>query len=259
MYPYYYPYAYYPYPYPMWAQEQRKPLLEDAPTEKPPTGLWTDRVSMWFGIGMTIVTVLALLLGAVAPSLVQRATALVPRDWTKVFDGPITASSPWALNSDCQLSSEGLDVSSSTHQALCAYQAASGQDLVSHGVLLVAQLAPAGQVTGNQRPVIQFGTESSSAFASVNQTGQYELCAGDSQYACQAGTTVAWHGDGYIANTIAVRYEPTVQGGRMTLYANDQKVASQVVTLAPGSAIVLSAAPSSEAVYTHVTLYSAQG
>jgi hypothetical protein len=211
---------------------------------------------MWLAVASVVITVLAVALASVAPSLGLRTANAVPSDWTKVLDGGIAADA-WRFNMGCSLTDQGMDVIGSSHDAICLYTRSTTGDLTSHGFFIEVRVAPAGTVQGNQEPLIAIGDTSASVSSVFNQSGQYALCTGVSSDSCIRGNTIAWHSDSYIANSMGLRYVADGDGGRVTLFANGQEVASIAATIAPGSPISLGAAADSEAVFTHATLYSA--
>jgi hypothetical protein len=247
----------YPY-YPVYVQPptQKPREQEGPPAERAPRGLWSDGVTMWLAVASVVITVLAVALASVAPSLGLRTANAVPSDWTKVLDGGIAADA-WRFNIGCSLTAQGMDVVGSGHDAVCLYTRSTTGDLTSRGFFIEVRVAPAGTVQGNQEPLIAIGDTSASVSSVFNQSGQYALCTGVSSDSCIRGNTIAWHSDSYIANSMGLRYVADGDGGRVTLFANGQEVASMAATIAPGSPISLGAAADSEAVFTHATLYSA--
>jgi hypothetical protein len=258
----------YPY-YPVYVQlpTQKPREQEEPPAERAPRGLWSDGATMWLAIAAVVITVLAVALASVAPSLGLRTANAVPGDWTKVLDGGIAADA-WRLNVGCSLTAQGMDVVGSSHDAVCLYTRSTTGDLTSRGFLIEVRVAPAGTVQGNQEPLIAIGNPSTGVSGVFTQSGQYALCTGVSSDSCIRGNTIgcdscirgntiAWHSDSYIANSMGLRYVADGDGGRVTLFANGQEVASIAATIAPGSSISLGAAADSEAVFTHATLYSA--
>jgi hypothetical protein len=247
----------YPY-YPVYVQPptQKPREQEEPPVERAPRGLWSDGVAMWLAVASVIITVLAVALASVAPSLGLRTANAVPSDWTKVLDGGIAADA-WRLNVGCSLTDQGMDVVGSGHDAICLYTRSTTGDLTSHGFFIEVRVAPAGTVQGSQEPLIQIGNTAMGVSGVFTQSGQYALCTGVSSDSCIQGNTIAWHSDSYIANSMGLRYVADGNGGRVTLFANGQEVASVAATIAPGSPISLGAAADSEAVFTHATLYSA--
>jgi hypothetical protein len=86
----------------------------------------------------------------------------------------------------------------------------------------------------------------------------YTLCRYSSQQTCLPTSTVAWHGDSYVSNTLAVRYLPDAGGGgSLTLFANGQQVATLALDLNQGDSFGIGADANGEAVFTRVTVYSA--
>src|SRR5260370_35152616 len=147
-------YAYYPVYVQPPTQKPRE--QEQPPVERAPQGLWSDGVTMWLAIASIVITVLAVALASVAPSLGLRTANAVPSDWTTVRDGGIAADA-WRFNVGCSLTDQGMDVVGSSHAAICLYTRSTTGDLTSHGFFIEVRVAPAGTVQGNQDPLIQIG------------------------------------------------------------------------------------------------------
>jgi hypothetical protein len=70
--------------------------------------------------------------------------------------------------------------------------------------------------------------------------------------------TDAWHGDSYVANSIALRFLPdTGGGGQLAYFANGQLVTTIGLDLGSSAALGIGAASDAEALFTHATVYSA--
>ena len=69
------------------------------------------------------------------------------------------------------------------------------------------------------------------------------------------GSTIFWHGDAFVANTLTVRYHGAT--GELTLFVNGQQAAQASVAVPSGATLSLSTPTGDEALFTHATLYSA--
>jgi hypothetical protein len=253
----------YPYPQGAWAVVQNKPVSpDDGPARDAPHGLWADRFGLIFGVCVIVVTLVAVLLGILAPSFSAASTsALVPSGWTQAFDGQPTDDGTWITHSDgCALAPASHILEGGDNGVVCAFKASTQRDLTSQGFTLEALLAPAAAVPGDLKPLIEVGTASDGAVAAIDQNGEYILCRTSSSESapCLSNFTVAWHGTGSVANSLALRYLPDAGGGgSLTLFANGQPIDSVALDLAAGEPIGIGAAPSSEALYARVTIFSA--
>ena len=252
-----------PYPanggYNPWrSYEQAAANAEATPEPKSPRGFWTGRYGLVFAIVSICVTLVALVLAIAGPSFAQRVTSPGGNGLTQVFDGSLRDNGQWDNTDSCYFSSSGLDVSSSSDYAQCQYKPSANNDLTSQGFSLQVTIAPAATVTGEQIVVVS----AAGATVEMTQGGAFTVCEG-SELPCpldtrttSTGETVAWHTDAYVANTIAIRYNPG--DSRITVFANGQQFASVPAGQTSG-AISLGTAPGGEALYTHAALYSASG
>jgi hypothetical protein len=213
---------------------------EEQPLAKPLHGLWPGRFGKVFGVAAIVLTLAGLLLAGLAPQLASHAPSTTP--------------------AGCTFSDGRLDVVGADGSNGCAYAPSDARDLLSQGFQLSIALAPDGAVKLEQDPQITLTGGGSSLFIVFNQAGEYIIC-GDS---CQPGSglyvlglSVAWHTDGYTPNNITLRYLPADDS--LTLYTNGQEVHTLHVSLPVQPELALGADSGAEAIYTHVTLYSASG
>lgn len=260
--PYQQPYPYHPQPYP--SNQPYQPVPETQPNEGPlpeaPEGLAPGRYARIFAGVLGIVCLAALVLGGLGPALTQQAQTSIPSDWGKAYDGAIRADGVWDTTDDCKLISGGLDASAtnSSSNLSCDFKPSEHLDVLGQGFYVQAQLAPAARVGSAQLPIIVAG-QGEDINAAFDQDGNYRLCAGTGAV-CTYGSTVAWHSDGFVANTIGLLYipdDPNSVSGTITLFANGQAIASTSGTLPPNSPLALGAGKGGEALFTHVTLYLA--
>lgn len=248
------PYPYSPQPY----QPVPEPKMDEGPLAEVPEGLAPGRYARIFAGVLGLVCLLALVLAALGPALTQRAQASIPGGWDKVYDGSISADGAWDTADDCKLVSSGLDVraNNSSSNLSCDFKASEHRDMLGQGFYVQALVAPAASVDGMQLPMLVAG-EGEDISATFNQEGSYLLCAGTGAV-CTSGSTVAWHSDGFVPNTIGLLFIPDNSNsvsGTVTLFANGQAIASRSATLSPNSPLALGARKGGEALFTHVTLY----
>ncbi|MBF6590181.1 MAG: hypothetical protein IVW57_06565 [Ktedonobacterales bacterium] len=212
----------------------------------------------WFAAVFTfvalLVTVGALALATYAPQTLPARADVAPASWSRVYDADLrTADNAWDVTAGCAFSHGGLLAGDG---ASCVFTPSMAQDLVSGGFLLDLTLAPIVDVPGTLRPRIQVG---GGVIITLNTDGQYSLCSTVSCATTEAlriqGTTINWHGDDFVANTVSVGYDASTT--RLTLSINGQAVASANTPLDPRSSLAVGALDGAQALYTHATLYSA--
>ncbi len=223
---------------------------DPAPAPSPPRGLWPDRYSVVFAIAISMLTLCAVSLALVAPGLSRSHLDPSSAGLIKMYDADLHNDGNWSPSSGtCAFQPDGLDVVGANATGECTFRPSVNTDFTSRGFLLEIQLAPAASVPRNQVALVTIGD----ANIMLNQNGIYTLCTSAS---CAGGATVAWHGDAYVGNAIAVLYDVDTES--LTLYVNGQEVASGPATLIQ-AAIALGAATNGEALYTHMTLYAGSG
>jgi hypothetical protein len=209
-----------------------------------------------FSILAIVVTAGAIALATYAGQQYSTPQDAVPAGWSQVYDANLaSADSNWDTSQGCQFNNGGLYAAS---DEICGFVPSATQDLTSLGFLFKVTVGPAAAIPDALQPTIIFGN---SVYISVTQMGEYSICEPsgcpvDAQVRVE-GTTIDWHGDPFVSNSMAVKYD--AQAGQMTLYVNDIQVASATLSLNAGSSIALAAPDGAEALFTHATLYSASG
>jgi hypothetical protein len=233
---------------------------EEQPLAEPTGGLWPSRFGKVFGVAAIVLTLAGLLLAGLAPQLVTHAPSGAPAGWTTLYDGTPSDSTGWDAAAGCTFSHSGLDVAGADGSSGCAYVPSQQHDLLSGGFQFSVALAPDGSVKLEQDPQITLTGGGSSLYVVLNQTGEYIIC----EDSCRPGSgvyfiglSVAWHTDGYTPNSITLRYLPADDS--LTMYTDGQEVRTFQVSLPTQPALALGADSGGEAIYTHVTLYSATG
>lgn len=261
-YPAYQPYLPQPQPYPAYQPVQSAPDTQpdEGPLAEMPQGYTPGRYASIFAIVLGVVCLGALVLAALAPALTPQAQTAIPSNWGKVYDDVIQAGGAWDTANSCSAVSKGLDIQASNTNSgvLCDYKPSERLDVLRPGFYIQAQLAPAAGVAGNQLPAIVVG-QAQDLFVVFDQEGNYRICAITS---CQKDSTVAWHSDAFVANTIGLLYVPysdsdSTVSGTLTVFVNGQAIARTVASVASNSPLALGAALGGEALFTHVTLYLA--
>ena len=232
---------------------------EEGPAPHAPRGIAPDRYARVAGIVIVAITLAALALAVIGPALAPSVSSAIPSGWARVYDASLTDDGKWLTPVGCSFTATGLDVQAPSTPAAsgCAFSPSQNGDLTSQGVLVRVALAPAASVKGNQVPTITLNFEGAPVTFSITQEGQFELCLPDGSLTCHSDATVAWHEDGFVANTMALRYV----NGIVTGYANDQQIIERSVNvLGLGRATIsLAATRGNEALFTHATIYSGNG
>ncbi|HET9110311.1 MAG TPA: hypothetical protein VFN78_05755 [Ktedonobacterales bacterium] len=226
-----------------------------------------NRYTLIFGVALAAVTIIALLLAFFSSDFRPRASQALPASWTQAYNADLTGSDTgaWDESQGCSLTRIGLDASpTDTSDAQCAFMPSIHQSVTAHGFYFVTQLAPAAKVSAFARSVISVGDISGTGGATVHfvvgQDGSYTLCDGDclpsSSAIYERGGLAAWHGDALVANTVAIKVTP--DHSALSVYVNDQEVATVASQFGPQPAIALGAPAGDEALFTHATLYTGQ-
>jgi hypothetical protein len=228
---------------------------------------------------MVVVAIVAAAIGPLVAA--QISPTGVPSNWTKAYDSNLQNTSDWTGDGGCHNGPSGLDVSASSSDTggvdLCTYSPSTSSDLVSQGFQLNLSLSPESQLASPLAPVIRIGDSTGDGLTVVfDDAGNYVICDDASSdcsaclptnlgVACQSSilandSTVLWHTDSYVANTVAIRYQVNADGSNtVAVFANGQKVASSdtTVVLSSGYSIAIGSGDGGEALYTGATLYTA--
>ena len=229
-----------------------------------------SRYSLIFGVALTVVTVLALLVAFLSSNFRPRASNALPASWTQAYSADLTGSDTgaWDETQNCSMTALGLDANpTESDGAICAFTPSIKQSVTANGFYFVTTLAPAAQVPSFARAVISIGDISASDPSGsdainfvVGQDGSYVLCdSACSQFSSglyQSGGLAAWHGDALVANTVAIKVSP--DHNTLTIYVNDQEVTTVNPQFGPQPAIALGAPIGDEAIFTHAALYVGQ-
>lgn len=239
------------------------PLMVDGqPLAQRPKSFFTGRFGLIFGLVVVVLTVAAIALASVGPLFVNHSA--IPAGMTKVFDGVPNDSNAWRAADGCSLVANGLDVDSSTRDG-CQFVPSKNADLLSQGFYLSVTLAPDASVTNAQEPVVAL---SNNQYVAFDQSGAYLVCTGGidrfGNDICVSDYSSAWHTDGYTPNTFTLVYQPGADNGQdaLVLFINGQQTRTVDLSLSSGAGLVLAAAEPAqgergEAIYTHVTFYTA--
>jgi hypothetical protein len=214
--------------------------------------------ALLFAVLTVLVTAGTIALAAIAPSFNQANAPTLPSSWSQAYDSNLsTDDGSWGVASGCAFQHGGLDAvapsNGSGDATHCVFQPSRTHDYLSNGFLLQVTLDPAPAVTGNQVPLFVLG---SGGGLSVDQSGTFLICTDTCTQTLQAETTdtFAWHG--VAANTVTLQW--LGPGSELAIFANGQRVTSVKFDVGSESqALALGAAPGDEAIFTHVTLYSA--
>lgn len=238
------------------------PAVDGQPLAQRPKSFFAGRFGLIFGLVVVILSVVAIALASSGPLFVNHSA--VPAGMTRVYDGVPNDSGAWSAADGCSQAQSGLDVKSSNHHG-CQFLPSESADLLSQGFYLSITLAPDASVTNEQVPLVALGND---VFVAFDQTGTYLICTGAcgtlSSDTRVSASTSAWHTDGYTPNTFSIVYQPGADNGQdaLVLFANGQQVRTVDLRVPSGADLVLAATESpqgaaGEAIYTHVTLYTA--
>ncbi|WIG61860.1 MAG: hypothetical protein OJF49_004609 [Ktedonobacterales bacterium] len=238
---------------------------EEIPLAKNSRGFFPSRFATIFGVVTIAATVIALILAAGGPLLVNHVSSDVPAGWTSVYDATPNDPASWRAQEGCNITAQGLDARGDQNQDGCGFVPSQENDLLSQGFILKATLAPDGSLKGYQAPFIAIKGGSDEVYVVFEQSGAYTVCIND----CLRNTlnfTSAWHTDGFTTNSIAVEYRPgsDAQGSRIVVYANGQQIEAVAADISGNPTLVFGALREvdgiyGEALFTHLTLYSASG
>jgi len=228
---------------------------------------------------MVLVAIVAAVLGPLAAGQISPTSA--PGNWTKAYDSNLENPSDWTGDDGCASGPNGLDVSALSSDAssydVCTLSRSTSSDLVSQGFQLNLTLSPESQLEKPLSPLVQIGDSSGNGFSVVfDDSGGYAICQ-NTHSDCSAclpanlgcGTasvvsdsTVAWHTDSYVGNTLVIRYQVNADGSdTISIFANGQEVANTVASasIVSGSSVAIGSGAGGEALYTGATLYTANG
>ncbi|MGH2514935.1 MAG: hypothetical protein ACRDHP_04700 [Ktedonobacterales bacterium] len=253
-----------PYPYPTYpaytpynprksSEQQAAANAEPAPDPRAARGFWSSRFGVVLAAVAVGLTLVAIVLAAIAAPLnTSQAGATPPAGFAQVYDAGLSDDGKWANSSPCTFIAQGLDVTGGTGGIACAFKPSVNADLTSQGFWLRATIAPAASIQGTEVPVILIGENEPVLF---DTQGAYILYCHNDSTPCASGTTSAWHTNGFVANTITVSYD--AGSATLSVFANDQLVTSAPFTQGSQPVLALGAGGDAEALFTHVSIYSA--
>lgn len=219
----------------------------------------TSPFAIIFGAVAVVVTLGAIVLAALAPSLETAAPPAVPSGWTQAYNADLNGSTTgFETGAGCAVTDKGLDVTADQSAVTCTYQPSDQGSLLANGFQLRVTMAPASQIAGGQQPLIGLGDSAFVAVEQVDTATTFVICNVD----CTAGAdpvqlgSDAWHGEGYYANTLTLFWGGT--GQQLVVSANGQQVASVDFHFASGAqGLELGTLKHGEALYSHMTLDTA--
>jgi hypothetical protein len=281
--PVYPSYPTYPHPgypgYPMYgshpyygyaaAAHAGPPVLPPVPSRAPDRPARQRLSSFVVAIVLVVATVGALALASAAPSLVARdpgpASILHQVYSASLHD----YSTDWDVTNGCAFEYGGLHAISGTSPTLCTFMPSKSTDYTSGGFYLTTQLAPPGAFNTLEGACVHFSFSGSIVTFAIDSNGTYSLNT-DSGYECSTvgapqQATAAWHGGGYVPNTISLSYDSSAK--ELTAYLNGQQILQQGLQLSGQYAISLGTPPtgndsptdtgvSYEVIYTSFGLWS---
>lgn len=238
--------------------------VDGQPLAQRPKSFFNGRFGLIFGLVAIILSVLAIVLASSGPFFVNHTA--IPAGMTKVYDGTPNDTAAWSAIQGCSHVQNGLDVTSGNRDG-CQFLPSNNADLLSQGFYLSVTLAPDASVTDTQVPLVSLGND---VFVAFDQAGAYLICTGGCDTlggdVAVSASTSAWHTDGYTPNTFTLVYQPGSDNGQdaLVLFVNGQQTRTVDLSVPQGADLVLAATEPAagepgEAIYTHVTLYTATG
>lgn len=232
---------------------QSYPSATPEPT-RPSRATRPSRFGLFFGIVAAVLTLGAIVLAIFAPQLTPSPKLQAPQGWQQVYNNnPSNTTARWENGNGCAFPSQGLDVSS---DSICVFTPADNA-VLANGVLIVAQVAPAADVSVSQDAGISLD---GSLIVIISQQGDYKICRDSCQLfsptgkLLASGSTVAWHADAFVPNEMAVLYN--TDQSSVSFYVNSQFVDQVPVEISATPTIALTTSSSGEALFTHVTIYA---
>lgn len=250
--------------------------VSGAPTSRPPDGATPPaqagrqrRYTVIFGVVAAVVTVAALLLAAASSALQPPSANGLPASWQRVYSHDLTTGDDgaWDETQGCSITGAGLDAGGQASAGgQCAFQPSLKQNVTGAGFYFEAQLAPAAKTPNYVRSFITVGdlghtpANGASLHFVISQQGSYVLCDGSCTRGAsaiyQSGSAVAWHGNAYVANTVAIKVSP--DHALATVYLNNQELVSAPVQLGAEPGLSVGAFSGDEAIFTQASLYTGQ-
>lgn len=225
------------------------------------------RYTLIFGMVIAVVTVLALGLAALAPELGAQASVIHPSGWNVLYQSDLTAPSAtdakaWDLTRGCSFASGGMNADATNNvPAVCDFTLAGQGGETVAGFSMEVTVAPAARTPAFERAMIVLGDtingSSETVFFAVGQDGNYVICDGacDSSSAAPAvylaSGTVAWHSDGWVSNTMAVRVAPNHSD--ITFFVNGQRIAEISRNIGANPGVAVGATSGDGAIFTAAT------
>lgn len=249
---FYPPYGYYPwYPQPV--------VTPPTPVERPVRPGRARIANVVLALVAMLATIGALALAAAAPTFATHPPTLSSSDYHLVYAGRLTDdASHWDVSQGCAFEQGGLHAAGGSADAVCTFRPSADGDLTSRGFSLTAQVGPARGVARAQEPFIALSGDAITYVLLLDQQGNYvfeSAADGDTDFRSVArGGTVAWHADDYELNTVSVQYAADAQ--QVTVYVNDQRVLTSLVSISGQFKLELGAPKQAEAVFTRFSLSS---
>lgn len=247
----YYPGAYQPYP-----QPYPQTVAPRSPSERPgKPGAARVRNLIVAAIGV-VLTAAAIAAASFAAIGGQSAPSPVSGGLRQVYSQSLGGDAAnWTLDQGCILQDAGLLADGSSSGAICDFVPSGQQDLLSPGFQLSAVMAPGEDVPVLEEGGIVLGQSDSGYFIDFTQEGNFAFYTRGNGAPLISGSTIAWHTDSSLANTITLRYSAT--SGTLDGYVNGQQVFSHALTLDQGTELALAAPDGAQALFTSFALYSA--
>jgi hypothetical protein len=249
------PYGYYP-----WYPPAQLPPV---PAERPPRPERARIANVLIAAGVAIVTLLAIAIASLGPSLVSTGANSPAAGLNQVYSSRFaTDDGQWDTSDGCTFGDGGLHVTLRPANTLCALHSSAAADLASTGFYLEAVVGPSAAVAGQQKPCIQISAGEDVITVAFDQQGGFGLVLPGVTDAdpCSIGSAVQgsggypWHTNGITENRIGVRYDSSA--GTLTAYANGLRIARIAIKLSSPIVLSLGATANGEVMFSHFSLYA---
>ena len=254
-----YPYAGYPaygYPYyPGYYQFYQAPMPPRSPSERPSQPGAARLRNTVLAVIAAVLTVAAIVAAAATAAIGQSAPAPASGGLQLVYNQQLTDDAGnWVVDQGCVFQDGALFADGESRGAVCEFVPSTKIDLLSQGFQLSVTMAPGEAVAAEEVGAIILGESTGRYVVAFSQEGDYALTYGRATTLVN-GSTIAWHADPSLPNTITLRYSSA--NNQLDVYANGQHVFAQSVTLGSGAPVSLAAPEGAQAIFTSFSLYGA--
>lgn len=249
-----YPYYGYPY-YPSVYQPYAQPVPPRSPSERPGKPGAARIRNLVVAIVGVVLTIAAIAAASTAATNGQTAPSPASGGLRQVYSQQLSDVSDWSLDRGCVAENNGLLADGSSSGAVCRFEPSAHQDLLSQGFQVAVVMAPGEAVPTLEEGGILLDQDGGRYFIDFDQQGSFFFNVEGDTTASVKGSTIAWHADASLANTITVNYSATNHA--LDVYVNGQRIFTHSLTLDQTATVGLAAPDGAEALFTSFALYSA--